>query len=84
MDQELIELLAEKEHISWSKWMDYILSTGTLNKDGSVTFSKERVSGWKRQIVTPYTLLSEEEKQYDRDEVYHILPIIEARRDPCQ
>src|SRR5258708_1069324 len=36
----------------------------------------EYVRHWQQQVLVPYELLSEKEKQSDRDEVAHILPII--------
>jgi hypothetical protein len=75
--EELIELLADKEHASWSRWMCYVFDVGKTNEDGSFTIPKEYVDGWLRQCCTDYKDLSEREKQSDRDEVEHIMPIIE-------
>jgi hypothetical protein len=84
--EELIELLADKEHASWSRWMCYVFDVGKTNEDGSFTIPKEYVDGWLRQCCTDYKDLSEREKQSDRDEVEHIMPIIEqynqSRVDP--
>lgn len=76
--QRLIEQLAEKEHASWARWMHYLFSKCESLPDGSVVIPSELVTRWKRQTYTPYEKLSEREKQSDRDEVAHILPIIEA------
>jgi hypothetical protein len=82
-EQELIEALADKEHASWARWMAYLfancLDVGDYDVAGyqSYVIPRELVARWKRQIVTPYTDLSEREKQSDRDEVAHILPIVE-------
>lgn len=75
-EQELIEQLADKEHASWARWMNYIFDIGNTNEDGSFVIPVENVSRWVRQANTPYAELSEQEKQSDRDEVAHILPII--------
>ena len=75
---ELIEQLADKEHESWSRWMRFVFtSRATRNDDGSVTIPAELVERWWRQVQTPYAKLSDVEKQSDRDEVAHILPIIQ-------
>ncbi len=82
-EQDLIEHLAEKEHASWSHWMDYLFSRclEVGDKDGegyeSYVIPRELVRRWQRQAKTPYVELTEQEKQSDRDEVAHILPIID-------
>lgn len=81
-EQELIEQLAEKEHESWGRWMAYLFSrcedhwspVGYIGK----VITPDLVERWQRQIDTPYARLSEQEKQSDRNEVAHILPIIKA------
>jgi len=75
--EELIEQLADKEHESWALWQQYLFSKCEPNPDGSLTIPYSSVAHWQRQIDTPYAKLSEREKQSDRDEVAHILPIIE-------
>jgi hypothetical protein len=75
-ESELVELLAEKEHESWSRWMAYLFSRCTRNQDDSFTIFTDFSERWTQQIATPYSGLSEQEKQSDRDEVTHILPII--------
>jgi hypothetical protein len=80
MTQEnLIELLADKEHDSWSRWMQYLFSKCEVNPDGSLTIPSGYVAALQKQIDTPYSQLSEREKQYDRDEVALILPIMSAQ-----
>lgn len=79
--EELIEQLADKEHASWGRWMEYLFATCENHNDGSVTIPTDIVLRWSRQAKTPYADLSEREKQSDRDEVAHILPIIEDFRD---
>lgn len=76
--QELIEALADKEHESWSHWMDYLFSKCEYTSLGSATIPSGLVERWKRQVNTPYAELTEQEKQSDRDEVAKILPFIEA------
>lgn len=75
-EQELIEQLAEKEHASWARWMDYLFSRCPFTEKGDALIPRELVERWQRQIDTPYAHLSEQEKQSDRNEVTHILPII--------
>lgn len=85
--EELIEQLSEKEHESWSRWMQYLFSKCDDWYEVDI-HNQEIYSGkiiplglverWQRQVETPYTALSESEKQSDRDEVAYILPAIET------
>lgn len=75
-EEELIEQLADKEHASWARWQEYFFSKCDRNPDGSFTVPAGYVVALQKQIETPYAELSEQEKQSDRDEVAHILPII--------
>lgn len=78
--QALIEQLADKEHASWARWMDYLFNRCDLEQGRNhfrYIIPHELVQRWKRQADTPYAGLSEKEKQSDRDEVAHILPIID-------
>lgn len=74
-EQELIELLSSAKHASWALWTKYLLSKCEVGTKGFI-IPHEYVSNLRKQISTPYAELSEQEKQYDRDEVAHILPII--------
>jgi hypothetical protein len=77
-EQELIELLADKEHASGSHWMNYLFSQCGNNESGDAVIPCELVVRWQQQAQTDYSELSEREKQSDRDEVARILPIIHA------
>lgn len=77
-EQELIEKLADAEHASWARWQSYLFSQCLFSTEGDALIPHELVQRWKRQIDTPYKHLSEKEKQSDRDEVAHILPIIQG------
>jgi hypothetical protein len=85
-EQELIELLADKEHSSWARWMTYLIEEKCEVIEGTDGHShlyipNELLDRWERQIRTPYAELSEQEKQSDRDEVAHILPIVQRYCD---
>ena len=75
-EQELIEQLADKEHASWAHWMEYLFSRCPFTAQGDAIIPRELVARWKKQVETPYANLTEQEKQSDRNEVMHILPII--------
>ncbi len=82
---EMIEALADKEHDSWSRWMKYLFSKceihGLVVDTGILCIPADLVDRWTRQASTPYSELSEPEKQSDRDEVERILPIIREWAD---
>src|SRR5260221_4066828 len=76
-EQELIEQLADKEHASWARWMQYLFAKCTRQYDGSLLIPLNLALRWNRQMSLPYAELTEREKQSDRDEVAHILPTID-------
>ncbi len=53
---KLLEKLAEHEHKQFSHWMSYMLANLT----------PENIERWKEQIKTPYSELTEKEKESDR------------------
>jgi hypothetical protein len=60
------EKLAELEHIQWSHWTAYMLDNLT----------PENIEHWRRQISTPYSELSEIEKDSDRKWADKVLEIV--------
>ena len=54
--EDRLEKLAALIHRQWSHWTRYMLDN----------MSEENRDRWKRQIETPYELLSEAEKDSDR------------------
>jgi len=51
-----IEELADLEHQQWAHWTKYMLD--------NLTF--ENMARWRKQIDTPYSELTEKEKESDR------------------
>lgn len=72
----LIEKLADIEHDSWSKWMNYLFAKSIKNEDGTYTIPKWAVDRWTRQLNTLYQNLNEEEKESDRKEARKFLDCI--------
>ena len=77
--KEFVEKGAEIEHERWSKWQKYMHSKLDKNIEDKdffrlPTFYRER---WERQIATPYSELTEPEKESDRDQVRPYIPLIE-------
>jgi len=74
----LMEELASIEHERWSHWQRYLHEQCVPGVDGSLTIPADHVRNWTRQMNTPYTQLSEKEKDSDREQVQRYLPIIAA------
>ena len=73
---ELTEKLAAAEHERWSHWQRYLHSKCERNPDGSLLIPSHLALQWERQIATPYSNLSESEKESDREQVRAYLPLI--------
>lgn len=61
----ILEKLAELEHIQWSHWTKHMLNNMT----------PENIDRWRRQIATPYSELTEKEKDSDREWARRVLEI---------
>ncbi len=75
----LIEKLAEMEHERWARWQQWLHSQCIRQEifereTGNLIIPRHLVERWTRQIKTPYSELSEREKESDRKEVYVYLP----------
>ena len=66
------------EHERWSRWMRYMIKRMRLRSDGTLEFDKDDFSRWTRQMITPYSELSEKEKESDRKETRNYLPLLAA------
>lgn len=63
---ETLEILAAIEHERWSAW----------HKHASSHWTNQNLERWRRQSETPYSELSESEKESDRHEVRKYYPHI--------
>ena len=59
---QLIEKLADLEHKQWAHWTKYMLNTLELV---SAKDRKMCIENWRAQIYTPYTQLTDKEKEAD-------------------
>ena len=73
---DLVEILAAKEHERWSHWQKYMHAQGIKQADGSILMPAGLITRWEKQINTEYRLLTEREKESDRDQVRKYLPVI--------
>ncbi len=86
MNDKKREILADLCHQQWSGWMEYLFAKsipytpGWVQADeGALIIPKWAVDRWKKQIITPYANLSEEEKESDRTEADRFLKIMEEK-----
>jgi hypothetical protein len=74
---ELLETLASVEHERWSHWQRYMHSKCAPGGDGgALLIPADLVRQWEKQIATPYSELSDAEKESDREQVRKYLPLI--------
>lgn len=81
-DGRLLDQLAAAEHERWAHWQQFVHEQCRPGPDGSLVIPAELVERWATQIATPFSALTEAEKESDRDQVRRYLPIIsEALRE---
>jgi hypothetical protein len=82
--EKIIEKLADIEHQRWSDWQSYLhkkLEYSEYEKDGKrmacYVLNAGDYEHWQKQVDTPYSDLSEREKESDREQVRRYLPLLE-------
>jgi hypothetical protein len=66
MDEgQLVEALADAEHTAWARRMAHLFTQGEHHADGSFTLPGGEVKALQRQVATPYSDLTEQEKAHD-------------------
>ena len=84
---KLREALAAVQHEIWAHWMSYQLSLcstqftlitddTTEDKIMEAIIPPDKLKRWKRQMETPYSELSEKEKDSDREQADKVLAIL--------
>jgi hypothetical protein len=67
---ELLETLASVEHERWSHWQRYMHGKCIpQGDDGALLIPAEFAKRWEKQMATPYSELTDEEKESDREQV---------------
>lgn len=75
--KEFREQLAAIEHERWADWQKYYLSKLRYTRGNKSYFmGSGLVDHWQKQIETPYSKLTEEEKDSDRKQVDRYFPLI--------
>ena len=81
-EKEIIEKLAELEHTQWAHWTEYMLKrleTLERDEDASDPYKVRREKGhWRKQIKTPYSKLTEKEKEADRKWARKVLALLHS------
>jgi hypothetical protein len=72
----MTERLAAIEHERWSHWQRHMHGKAAKQPDGSLLIHPELAKQWEHQLATPYSELSENEKESDREQVRKYLPVI--------
>lgn len=78
---DLLEELAASEHERWSHWQRYLHDQCVPGPDGSLVIPGDKARRWSTQMSTPYSELSDEERESDREQVRRYLPIIARKLD---
>jgi hypothetical protein len=81
MKRAMREQLAGLMHDIWTGWLIYMFSLCHENDDGSITIPKWAVERWKRQTLTAYDALSDQEKDSDRTEADRVLRLLEQHEN---
>ena len=84
-EKEFVEKGADIEHDRWARWQKYLHSKLKYfefehsqggNKVAMYVLDPGDYERWSRQIDTPYSELSESEKESDRRETRNYLPLV--------
>jgi len=75
--KEFIEKGADLEHDRWARWQKYLHSRLQKDNKGFYWLDDGLFEHWERQIDTPYSELSEKEKESDRKETRNYVPLLE-------
>lgn len=76
--RRMLETVAAIEHERWSHWQRYMHGQCTAQDDGSLVIPAHLATRWTRQMSTPYSQLSEIEKDSDREQARKYLSAIES------
>ena len=74
--EALREKLADIEHQRWADWQKY--ANRKVREEIVFGDVENILEHWDRQVNTPYSKLSEKEKDSDREQVDRYLPLIKA------
>ena len=76
-DKEFVEKGAVLEHDRWARWQKWCHKV--LRENCPSPELEKVLERWDRQIATPYSELSEVEKESDRKETRNYLPLLHSQ-----
>lgn len=79
MPDEARERLAAVQHEIWAHWMRYLFSCGSRVWGGDFLLPLDKVERWLRQMETPYSELSEQERESDRHQANKVFAVLDAQ-----
>lgn len=77
--QNLREIISAIQHEIWVHWMKYQMAQCYSDEGmhpGCLIIPSEKVERWKRQMNTPYSDLTEQERESDREQADKVLSSI--------
>lgn len=72
----MLDEIADLQHEIWSHWMRYLFEVSLQNDDGTVTIPADKVEHWKRQMITKYVDLSDNEQSSDLEQARKVMDLI--------
>jgi hypothetical protein len=72
----MLDEIANVQHEIWSHWMRYLFEISLQNKDGTVTIPADKVERWKRQMITKYANLSDDEQRSDLEQAQKVVDVV--------
>ena len=83
--EDLVDTIADFMHMQWSHWQKHVHSQMIKENVGEkwyyMTLSEEQHKYWERQMNTPYSELTEKEKDSDREWAIKLLELLMADGD---
>ena len=70
------EELSALQHDIWSHWMKYLFSVCRRENGDALIIPADKVQRWSKQMNTPYSELTEKEKESDRDQADKVIDLI--------
>ena len=82
ISDDMREKLAAVQHEIWSHWTEYMFTQGWFNLDENGErqwyMPAYTLGGWHRQMVTPYTDLTDAERKSDREQADKVIAVLDS------